>query len=102
MRYLRFAALSFFLVPSLASASATTDVISQLAGLFYLIVGFALTMAILLMAGGIILWIARFDTWPTYRDEAIGYMEWGVATLFTLILVLGLVEFVQTHTQTTL
>lgn len=88
--------------PSFAFASTTTDLISQLAGLFYIIVGLALVAALLLMSAGLIMWIIRLGTSPTYRDEAITYMEWGVATLFTLIVVLGIVEFIQTHTSTTL
>lgn len=94
--------LALALCPSLVFASSTTDVVTQLAGLFYLVVGLTLVMAILFMAAGGILWAFRLGTDENYRDEAIRYMEWGVATLFTLILVLAVVEFIQTHTQTTL
>lgn len=90
------------LAPWLALASTTTDLVSQLAGLFYIIVGLTLTASILLMVGGTIIWAIRFGTYPTFRTEGIKLMEWGVATLFTLILVLGVVEFVQTHTSTAL
>jgi hypothetical protein len=99
------ARLSFvfaLMLPSLALATTTTDIISQVAGLFYLIVGLAVTMACLLMLGGIALWLSRLGTFPTYRDRAIEIMEWSVATLFTLIVVLAVVEFVQTHTSTML
>ncbi|HEV3245407.1 MAG TPA: hypothetical protein VG102_03540 [Candidatus Paceibacterota bacterium] len=93
-------ALAF--APSIVLASTTTDVVSQIAGLFYIVVGLALTLSILMMGGGIIMWIVRFGTDQTYRTDAIHLMEWGVATLFTLILVLGVAEFVQTHTSATL
>ena len=89
-------------LPSFAFASTTTDLVSQLAGLFYIIVGLTLVVAFLLMVGGTVMWIIRFGTSNNYRDTAIHLMEWGVATLFTLILVLGVVEFVQTHTSATL
>lgn len=94
--------LAFAASPTLAFASTTTDLVSQLAGLFYIIVGLAVAASVLLMGGGFIMWIARLGTWPTYRDDAIRLMEWGVATLFTLIVVLGIVEFIQTHTSLTL
>lgn len=90
------------LAPSFALASTTTDLLSQLAGLFYIVVGLALVAAILLMIGGVIVWLLRFGTTNTFRDDAIRIMEWAVATLFTLVLVLGAVEFVQTHTSETL
>lgn len=102
MRTVTAVSLAMLFAPSLALASSTTDLVSQLAGLFYIVVGLALTAAILMMIGGIIMWIVRLGTSNTYRDEAIHLMEWAVATLFTLILVLGVVEFVQTHTSTTL
>lgn len=90
------------LAPSLAFASTTTDLVSQIAGLLYIIVGLALTVSVLMMVGGIIMWILRLGTSPTYRDGAIRLMEWSIATLFTLVLVLGVVEFIQTHTSLTL
>jgi predicted small integral membrane protein len=88
--------------PSAVFASSTTDFITQFAGLFYIIVGLTLVASILLMVGGISMWFVRLGTADTYRDEAIEIMEWGIATLFTLILVLGVVEFIQRHTQTVL
>jgi predicted small integral membrane protein len=94
--------LALVLAPSLALASTTTNVISQIAGLFYIVVGLTVVVATLLMLGGIGMWIVRLGTDETYRNEAIKMMEWAVATLFTLILILGVVEFVQTHTSITL
>ena len=43
------------------------------------------------------LWYVRLGTWPTYRDEAIAFMQWGVAILFVLVVLLGVAQFVQTH-----
>lgn len=95
-------ALCAFFAPALAFASTTTDLVSQLAGLFYIIVGLALVAAFLLMGAGTIMWVVRFGTDETYRSQAITMMEWAVATLFTLVLVLGVVEFIQSHTSTVL
>ena len=92
----------FALAPSLALASTTTDLISQIAGLFYVVVGLAVVAAFLMMGAGTIMWVVRLGTDQNYRDDAIHLMEYSVATLFTLALVLGVVEFVQTHTSITL
>jgi hypothetical protein len=97
MRRVPLISILLYVLPSLAFASTTTDILSQVSGLFYIIVGLAVVMAVLLMGAGIILWAARLGTDETYRDQAIDLMEWGVATLFTLILVLGIVEFIQSH-----
>ena len=101
-RFLRSAPLFALCAPTFAFASSTTDLISQLAGLFYVIIGLTLVAAMLLMGGGIVMWAIRLGTDWTYRDDAIKLMEWGVATLCTLVLVLGVVEFIQWHTQTVL
>jgi len=101
----RVATLSAFLVlalPAVALASSTTDFVSELAGLFYVIIGLTLVAAFLFMAAGVIMWLIRLGTSPTYRDDAIRMMEWGVATLFALVLVLAVVEFIQRHTEATL
>jgi hypothetical protein len=102
MRTSRITFILALCLPSLALASTTTNVIDQIAGLFYLIVGLTVTVSVLLMLAGIALWLSRLGTFPTYRDEAIVIMEWAVATLFTLIIVLAVVEFIQTHTATML
>ncbi len=90
------------LTPALAFASGQTDLISQIAGLFYIVVGLGLVASFLLMGTRILLWIIRLGTEHNHRDQAIHIMEWSVATLFTVILILGVVEFVQTHTSATL
>jgi len=90
------------MAPSVVLASSTTDLISELAGLFYIIVGLTLVASFLFMMAGFAMWCIRLGTFPTYRDDGIKMMEWGVATLFTLILVLGVVEFIQWHTETVL
>ena len=72
--------------------------ITQVVGLFNIFVGLMLTLSVLLMGAGILMWIIRLGTWPTYRDEALVLMEWAVGILFTLILLLLLSQFVQQHT----
>ena len=65
--------------------------------LFNIVVGLMLVMSILMMGGGLMMWYVRLGTSPTYRDEAIEIMQWGVAVLFVLVVLLGVAQFVQTH-----
>jgi hypothetical protein len=65
--------------------------------LFNIVVGLMLVGSVLLMIGGLILWYVRLGTYPTYRDQAIEMMEWAVAILFVLAVLLGIAQFVQTH-----
>lgn len=81
------------LVPSAASAQALSDV----AGLFNIMVGLMIVIAFLCFFGGAGMWFLRLGTYPTYRDEAINLMQWAVAILFTLAILLAVVRFVQTN-----
>ena len=72
--------------------------ISQFVGLFNIFVGLLLTLSVLLLGAGAILWVVRLGTWPTYRDDAIALMEWAVGILFTLVLLLLVAQFVQQKT----
>ena len=72
--------------------------LTQVVGLFNVFVGLMLTVSMLLMGAGILMWGVRLGTWPTYRTEAIDLMEWAVGILFTLILLLLVSQFVQQHT----
>ena len=65
--------------------------------LFNIVVGLMLVASILMMVGGLMLWYVRLGTWPTYRDDAIKMMQWAVAILFVLVVLLGVAQFVQTH-----
>ncbi|MDB5238136.1 MAG: hypothetical protein JWM46_406 [Candidatus Kaiserbacteria bacterium] len=93
-RYL--APLALLLLPGIASAQTMTAVV----GVFNIFVGLMLAAAFLLYFGGLVVWFIRLGTWPTYRDEAIEYMQWAVAVLFVLVVLLALVQFVQNHTAT--
>jgi hypothetical protein len=71
--------------------------LSTVVALFNIVVGGMLVISILMMFGGLGLWYVRLGTWPTYRDEAIDYMRWGVSVLFVLVVLLGIAQYVQTH-----
>ncbi len=88
-----FPTLAIVLLPGVASA----QILSNVAGLFNIFVGLMLTAAFMCMGTGVVLWIARLGTWPTYRDYAIEWMMWGVAVLFVLVILLAIVQFVQNH-----
>ena len=89
--------LSLFtlLVPSLASAQTLSTTVS----LLNIFVGLMIVAAFLAFFGGFIAYLIRLGTWPTYRDEAIRYMEWGPAILFVLMVVLVIVRLFQYHPQ---
>jgi|SRR3989344_5490887 len=74
--------------------------LTQAAGLFNIFVGLLLTVSMILMGAGIMMWGVRLGTWPSYRTEAIRLMEWANGILFTLILLLLVSQFVQQHTAT--
>lgn len=86
------------LVPSAASALTLTQVI----GFFHLAVGLLLTATLIVFLSGVWLWVARFNTWPSHRDTAIRVMEWGVVMIFVLILMLGIVNYIQKYPSVTL
>ncbi|MBV9159283.1 MAG: hypothetical protein JO019_01645 [Candidatus Kaiserbacteria bacterium] len=70
----------------------------QFVGLFNIFVGIMLTLSMLILGGGIIMWIVRLGTWPSYREEAIRLLEWAVGILFTLVILLLVAQAVQQHT----
>ena len=88
-----YAAIAVALFPG--SASALTLV--QFLGLFHLFVGLFLAATLLVFASGVFVYFARLGTWPTHRDTAIEVMEWAIAMLFVLIVILGLVQFFQRY-----
>ncbi|MEK7068815.1 MAG: hypothetical protein AAB947_00365 [Patescibacteria group bacterium] len=90
--------LLVFLMPQ--SASAWTIV--QVLGLFHIVVGILLVFTLAVFATGVSLWVSRLNTWPSYRETAIITLEWAVAMLFVLILLVALVYFVQRHSATAL
>lgn len=80
-----------------APAVSHAQVLSQIAGLFNIMVGLLLVAAFLFFFGGLGMWFTRLGTSPTYRDEAISLMQWGVVILFVLAVFLALSQFVQNH-----
>ncbi|MFA7309465.1 MAG: hypothetical protein WC050_01035 [Candidatus Paceibacterota bacterium] len=81
------------LLPTVAFA----DILPRVAGFFNIFVGLMLVAAFLCMGTGMLLWVVRLSTYPTYRDEGILLMMWGVAILFVLLVLLAIVQFIQFH-----
>ena len=69
----------------------------QVLGFFNLLVGVMLVISVTLFLGGFIMYIVRLGTWPTYRTQALRIMSWGVAVLFTLVLILAVQQFLARH-----
>ena len=85
-------------VPGVAAAQT----LSAWVGLLFIMAGLMLTAAILFYGGGMVLWAVRLNTFPTNRDYAIELLQWGIAVLFVLILMLAIVQFTQNNTRTVL
>jgi VIT1/CCC1 family predicted Fe2+/Mn2+ transporter len=87
--------LAAFAVPAVVFAQV--GAVSRVVGIFNVMVGLMLTVALLTYGIGFIMWVIRLGTWPTYRTDAIRALEWSVATLFTLVVLLAIVQFFQRH-----
>lgn len=72
---------------------ALAQTISQMIGLFNILVGLMLVSAFLAMCGGFIVYLVRMGN--NNRDEGLNYMMWGVTILFVLIILLAVVQLVQ-------
>ena len=79
------------------AAGAQVVAVGHLVGIFNIFVGLMLTAALLIYAFGFIMWWIRLGTWPSYRTVAVRVLEWAVAILFTLVVLLGIVQFFQFH-----
>ena len=80
-------------VPQSALALSLVEV----AELFNIFVGFMLTASLLVFFGGLGVYFTRLGTWPSNRDQGIKIMEWGVALLFVLVVILAVVQFFQKY-----
>ena len=76
---------------------AQANGLSLFAGLFNIFVGLMLVAAVLLFFGGLIGWYLRRGPNPSNRDEMIRILQWSVAILFVLVVMLGAIRFVQTY-----
>lgn len=70
---------------------------TQVLAFFNLFTGVMLSLSLTLFIGGFIVYIVRLGTWPTYREEAVEIMKWGVSILFTLVLILAVQQFLLNH-----
>lgn len=92
---IRLLPLVTLLMPALASAQV--GAVSRVLGIFNIIVGVMLTAALLTYFLSFATWVIRLGSWPNYRTSAIRAMEWSVALLFTLVVLLAIVQFFQRH-----
>lgn len=99
VRALRARASVFLLVASIAFMPSPALAFSfvQALGLFHIVFGLLLTFTLLIFGTGLVVYLARFNTWPSHREAAIVILEWGVAMLFMLVVLLAIVNFFQNH-----
>lgn len=76
---------------------AHAQVLTRAAELFNIFVGLLLTASLLTYGLGFVVWVTRLGTWPTYRTQGVKIMEWAVAQLFVLIVLLMVVQFFRDH-----
>ena len=91
-----------FLVAAAAPVSVSALTLPQAVGLFHVAVGLLLSFTCLIFVVGFSIYVGRFNTWPSHRDAAIRILEWSVAMLFVLLIVLAVVNAVQHHSAVVL
>jgi hypothetical protein len=92
-----FVVLPTLLLPLVTYAQVAA--VSRVVGVFNIVVGLMLTTALGIYVTGFIMWWIRLGSWPSYRTVAIEALEWAVGILFTLVVLLGIVQFFQRHQQ---
>lgn len=70
--------------------------ISTIIGLFNIVVGVMFVFAVVYFVAGIIIYTANFGN--AERTHGVISMEWGTMILFVLVVLLGIVQFLQGHT----
>lgn len=78
--------------------SVTNVTVAQAFGLFNIVVGVMLVIAILLFLGGFIVYLSRLGL-EGRVSGGLRYMYRGVAILIVLVILLGIVNFVQFNPQ---
>ncbi len=84
-------------MPETATASAGVFSLSAVLGLFNIIVGLMLVAAFLMFFGGLAGYLSRLGL--VGREQGLHYMNWGVTILFVLIILVGIVQFLQFHPE---
>ena len=85
-----------FLAPQAAYALS----VSKILGYLEIFIGLFLTVSIILFVGALIVYFTRYGT--PRRADVFPYMEWAIAIVFVLIVLLGLIKFFREHTKTAL
>ena len=84
-------AVAVALLPGTASAMTLV----QFFGFLNIFVGLFLTLALILYGAAVIIYVTRFGC-PN-RMESLDLIEWALTILFVLIVVLGVVQYFQSH-----
>lgn len=74
--------------------------LNKILGYLEIFVGLFLTASIIMFAGALLTYFTRYGT--PRRADVFPYMEWAIAIIFVLIVLLGIIEFFQEHTTAAL
>jgi cytochrome bd-type quinol oxidase subunit 2 len=88
---LQMLAIATVLLPNAASAMTLV----QFFGFLNIFVGVFLTLALILYGAAVIVYFTRYGT--PHRDESLKLIEFGLTILFILIILLGVVQYFQSH-----
>lgn len=85
-----------------ASSNASTGssdglTVSGAVGLINIVIGLMLVAAFLLYFSGLMAFITRLGL--KSRDQGLSLMNWGVVVLFVLVVLLGIMRYVQFHPE---
>ena len=69
--------------------------VSEGVGLLNILAGLMLVCALLFYFGGLVAYLTRLGL--DGRTQGLGYMNWGVGVLFVLVILLGIIRFIQFH-----
>ena len=83
-----------------APQAAHAQSVSKILGYLEIFVGLFLTASIIIFVGAVIVYFTRYGT--PRRGDVFPFMEWAIAIVFVLIVLLGLIEFFREHTKTAL
>ncbi len=73
--------------------------VNDILSLFNIFVGLMVAAAIILLVGGLIVWLVCLGT--PRRSQGIRIMEWGVVILFVLVVLLAIIQFFVGHPAAT-
>ncbi len=88
---------AYAIVAALLPYTCDAFTVVQFLNLFNIFIGLYLTATLMMFGVSLIVYFARLGTWPSHRDTAVKGMEWGVAMLFVLVVLVAIVQLFERH-----